>query len=80
MKYTLNTREHDFDLFLLDNSDNQIFCALNARYSDVSSLFNEESRRHFLVFQTLTGAVSVFVGLPVQAHMDLLESLRIFND
>lgn len=80
MKYRAYTREHDFDLYLFDNTDNQIFCALNAKYSDVSSLFNEETTKHYLAFQTISGAVSVLIDLPVQDHMDLLESLRIFND
>ena len=80
MKYTAQLRENDFDLFLYDSNQTLVFYTTRVSYSDVSSLFIDGPCKHYLVFSTMSGFVTVNVDLPVQDHMDLLESLRIFND
>lgn len=80
MKYTIDTRENDFDLYLYDANQTLVFYASKAKYSDVSELFLDGPCKHYLVFSTASGFFNVHLDLAVQDHFDLLESLRIFND
>ena len=80
MKYEVQLREDDFDLYLYDSNETLVFYTSRASYKDVSSLFIDGPCKHYLVFSTKSGFATVNVDLSVQDHMHLLESLRIFND
>jgi hypothetical protein len=80
MKYITHLRDNDFDFYLFDSSENLIFCASYVNYIDVSSMQLESNFKHFLVFKSDTFSVNVLIELPVESHLNLLESLRIIND
>ena len=80
MKYKVELRENDFDLFLYDSNHSIVFFVSKAKYDDVHSDFVEPISKHYLVFLINQTYLRVHIDLPMQDHFDLLESLRIFND